>query len=41
MYRDIPISNKICATKEIFQNQLILNNHVLTMRPQIDTSAPK
>ncbi|CAD8095601.1 unnamed protein product [Paramecium primaurelia] len=41
MNRNIPIGNKICATKEIFQNQVILNTHLLTMRPQINTSAPK
>ncbi|CAD8058838.1 unnamed protein product [Paramecium primaurelia] len=41
MNRNIPIGNKICATKEIFQNQVILNQHLLTMRPQINTSAPK
>ncbi|CAD8192434.1 unnamed protein product [Paramecium octaurelia] len=41
MNRNIPIGNKICATKEIFQNQNILNTHLLTMRPQINTSAPK
>ncbi|CAK59912.1 unnamed protein product (macronuclear) [Paramecium tetraurelia] len=41
MNRNIPIGNKICATKEIFQNQNILNTHLSTMRPQINTSAPK
>ncbi|CAD8068254.1 unnamed protein product [Paramecium sonneborni] len=41
MNRNIPTGNKICATKEIFQNQLILNQHLLTMRPQINTTAPK
>ncbi|CAD8164989.1 unnamed protein product [Paramecium octaurelia] len=41
MNRNIPIGNKICATKEIFQNQVILNQHLLNMRPQINTSAPK
>ncbi|CAD8163744.1 unnamed protein product [Paramecium pentaurelia] len=41
MNRNIPIGNKICATKEIFQNQVVLNQHLLTMRPQINISAPK
>ncbi|CAD8067464.1 unnamed protein product [Paramecium sonneborni] len=41
MNRNIPIGNKICATKEIFQNQVILNQHLLTMRPQINITAPK